>query len=461
MLGLGKPGPSLFFSEVAPVGWWNWFLRLGAPLRAFWRWLREGRGFDVAELARRLGVPAEQLQSCRPDYRPRLIPKRSGGRRVLSIPSDELKSLQRLLLRRLLRRLRCHPAAKGFQPGESIVTNALPHTGQAVVVRLDLRNFFPATTAHRVDRYFRRIGWNRSAARLLTRLCTHRGGLPQGAPTSPRLSNLVNYRFDCRVAAVAAKLGARYTRYADDITLSFAEDERRRIRRLIHFVRRAAAEEGYRLHGRKKLRIRRRHEQQRVTGLVVNDGVRLPRRTRRWLRAVEHRLASGRPATLTPEQLAGWNALRHMIDRQAGAVAEPRAASTDSAPGQLQGAWVMEAIEHDGPAAPNSAAQEGPSPVVWVFGREELRVAQGGREGCASYRLDRSTEPHAITITPKAGPGAGHPILGIYLREADRLTICLGERSRGRPCAFTAESGSGQTVFRLRAVVGPPAEPTA
>jgi retron-type reverse transcriptase len=294
-----------------------------------WRWFRDGSGFGIDELARRLGLPADQLQNVRPSYQERRIPKRSGGQRVLAIPSDELKAVQRRLLRRLLKRLRCHPAAKGFQPGESIVTNALPHAGRAVVVRLDLCGFFPATTARRVYAYARRIGWNRPAARLLTRLCTHRGGLPQGAPTSPRLSNLVNYRLDRRIAAMADKLGARYTRYADDMTLSFATDDRKQVRYLIRFVERVAAEAGYRVHGRKKLRIRRRHQQQCVTGLVVNAGVRLPRRVRRWLRAVEHRLRTGGPATLTPEQLAGWHALREMVVHQAAAGMKEGAPQTE------------------------------------------------------------------------------------------------------------------------------------
>jgi RNA-directed DNA polymerase len=296
----------------------NWFRRLWARVRRAWARFRHGPGFDTTELARRLGVPVDQLLACQPAYNPRRIPKRSGGARKLLVPAPELKALQRRILRRVLKKLRCHAAAKGFQPGESIVTNALPHARQAVVVRLDVKDFFPTTRADRVNRYFRRVGWNHPAAGLLTRLCTHGVGLPQGAPTSPRLSNLVNFRLDRRIAAMAERQGARYTRYADDITLSFAEDDRVRVRRLIRFVRKVAGEEGYRVHGRKKTRVRRRHQRQTVTGLVVNDGVKLSRRTRRWLRAVEHHLATGRPATLTPEQLAGWRALRKMVESQTG-----------------------------------------------------------------------------------------------------------------------------------------------
>jgi retron-type reverse transcriptase len=287
-------------------------------LKKLWQWFWNGSGHTLDELARRLGMASAELANVHPSYRIFTIPKRSGGQRQLASPNDALKALQRRILRRLLARLKCHPAATGFQRGQSIVSNARCHTGKAVVVRLDVKDFFPTTTSRRIHRYFRRIGWNRPAADLLTRLCTHKSGLPQGAPTSPRLSNLVNYRLDCRLAGLARKLGLGYTRYADDITLSFPKDDGRLIRRLIRLVRRIVAAEGYRLHRHKKLHIRRCHQQQCVTGLVVNDGVRLPRKTRRWLRAVGHHLRTNCPATLSPEQLAGWQALQHMIATQGG-----------------------------------------------------------------------------------------------------------------------------------------------
>jgi uncharacterized protein (TIGR03067 family) len=439
------------------MGLWSWLGSLANPLVRLWRRLRDGSGLDVEELARRLGLPAERLETASTDYQQKTIPKRSGGTRLLSVPAAELKELQRRLLRRLLARLKCHPAAKGFQPGQSIVTNALPHAAQAVVVRLDIRDFFPATTSKRVYGYFRRVGWNRPASALLTRLCTHAGGLPQGAPTSPRLSNLVNFRLDRRIAAMAQKLGARYTRYADDITLSFPADERERIRYLIRFVRRVAAEEGYRLHGRKKLRIRRQHQQQRVTGLVVNAGVRLPRRTRRLLRAVQHHLDTGRPATLTPQQLAGWRAFADMVARQGGA--PKRAAAPAPDPGrQLLGDWALLGVDDAGRAALAGAAPEGPA-VVWAFTSEMVRIEKDGQVEWAAYTLDVSARPYAITLTPTAGPDAGKPVEGIYAREGDFLTICLREPGQGRPAGFAGGPGSGQVVFRFRAVREPPALP--
>ncbi len=277
------------------------------------------RGAGVDELARRLGMTVEALQATPVVYREFPIPKRSGGTRRIAAPETALKDLQRRILRRLLARLRAHPAATGFERFHSIATNALCHAGQAVVLRLDVRDFFPSTREARVRNYFRLIGWNRDASGLLTRLCTHRGGLPQGAPTSPRLSNLVNVLLDARLEALAKSLGASYTRYADDMTFSFPKDERTPVHVLIRAAKAILEDEGYALHQDRKLQIMRRHERQRVTGLVVNAGVRLPRETRRRLRAVEHHLKAGKPATLTPAQLAGWKALRLMIERQVDA----------------------------------------------------------------------------------------------------------------------------------------------
>ena len=329
-------------------------------------WLLHGRGMGGDELARRLDVEKRKLRRLKPQYRDFTIPKRSGGVRRILAPDDELKELQRRILRRLLDRLRTHPAAMGFERKRSIVTNAKAHVGRAAVLRMDLVDFFPSTSARRVGKYFRRIGWNRQGARLLVRLCCHEGGLPQGAPTSPRLSNLVNYRLDARLAGMARTFGAVYTRYADDITISFSDSEdgdakdrdissleefwrspwtgklirivpgtatSGNIRYMRDFVRSLAGTEGYRVHGRKKTSVRRGHHCQMVTGLVVNDRVNLPRSTRRWLRAVEHRMKVAKQpraelprelrygrlkqATLSPSQLEGWKALESMIRQQA------------------------------------------------------------------------------------------------------------------------------------------------
>lgn len=108
-----------------------------------------------------------------------------------------------------------------------------------------------------------------------------------------------------------------YTRDADEITISFPKDYPRKVRGTMQRFRRMLKAKGYQVHRRRKLSVRRRHQRQEVTGLVVNDRVQLARRTRRWLRAVEHRCRTTGRATLGDEQIAGWRALQGMIERQA------------------------------------------------------------------------------------------------------------------------------------------------
>ena len=295
---------------------------------------RAGRGVD--ELVDRLGVSLHELTAVPRDYDQFTIAKRAGGTRLITAPDLRLKTMQRRILRRLLGRLRAHPAATGFEKGRSIVTNASYHVGADVVLRMDIKEFFASTSAERVRAYFYRIGWNQKATDLLIELCTHEGGLPQGAPTSPRLSNLVNVPLDARLDRFAHSIGAHYTRYADDMTFSYSAEEARQrllqqqgrgartafdyevapghaVNAAIRLTKIVVAEYGYALHIKRKLSIRRRHQCQQVTGLVVNDKVALPRRTRHWLRAVEHHQAQGLPASLTPAQLAGWQALQRMV----------------------------------------------------------------------------------------------------------------------------------------------------
>ncbi len=295
----------------------------------------ETSGRDLNELARRIGIDAELLRAINPIYREHQIPKRSGGMRTIHAPEPKLKELQRLILKRVLGRLPVHPAVTGFERGQSIATNAARHAGHPVILRLDIKDFFNSTSAKRVEAYFKKIGWDKESSQLLTRLTTHKGGLPQGAPTSPRLANLVNFKMDRRVAAMTEKLSsvntrrlqpipsasgmiATYTRYADDLTISFSVDCGVLVRELIEGIQRIVKNEGYELHFKKKLSIRRSHQRQIVTGLVVNRGVNLPRETRRRLRAVAHHLKTGKPATMTEQQLAGWRALEGMIRNQAG-----------------------------------------------------------------------------------------------------------------------------------------------
>ena len=274
------------------------------------------RRYSLIDLSDRVDVPVEYLESLSPSYREAQIPKQGGGTRYLQVPDDATKQIQRTILKRLLTALSSHPFCCGFEKGTSIVDAAVPHTHRFVVIKMDIRRFFESTPADRVHDYFRFIGWGNEAAKRLTERTTFNGYLPQGAPTSPRLSNLVNHGLDDLLASIAAAHSGSYSRYADDITMSFDRMNGRRVRGIIQEVRRVLDKFGYTMHGQGKLKIYRCNQRQQVLGLVVNEGVRLPRKTRRWLRAVQHRLENHRSATLTAEQLDGWLAFQNMVQRQ-------------------------------------------------------------------------------------------------------------------------------------------------
>ena len=292
------------------------------PAGDFWRETlrrepRPGRPTaNLAELARRLDLDPDYLRRFVPEYREATIPKRRGGGRTLLVPDKPTKALQRRVLRRLLSALEPHPAAVGFRRGKSIVDHAATHAGGAILLKCDVIDFFGATLGTRANALFRRLGWDDEAAAVLTKIACRGNALPQGAATSPALSNLVNRGLDAKLALRAARIGMRYSRYADDLCFSYATERptsARRVRGMLQYARRTCRAYGYTLHGKQKTQIVRSYRRQLVCGLVVNDRPNLPRETRRRLRAIRHHVATGRPATLTAEQLAGWAAYEKMI----------------------------------------------------------------------------------------------------------------------------------------------------
>lgn len=233
------------------------------------------------------------------------IPKRSGGKRQIEAPKTMLKFAQKVILRKLSAEVRLHEACHGFRKAHSIATNASPHVGKAIVVNLDLKNFFPTINASRVFGIYRSFGYGDVEASFLTALSLYNDHLPQGAPTSPMLANITCIRLDYRLAGLAKKIGADYTRYADDLTISGSES----IINYIHIIRKIVEEEGFSV-ALPKLRIHRRGSRQEVTGLTVNDKVSVPRAIRRRIRAALHHVSNGEEVTwkgepLTLESLKG------------------------------------------------------------------------------------------------------------------------------------------------------------
>jgi retron-type reverse transcriptase len=257
------------------------------------------------------------------DGRYRVYPLTTGRRtRWIEAPGPTLGLVQRMLLDRLLYRLSPTRFAHGFVPGRSIVTNARRHCGSHVVVSMDIRDFFRSVPAEMVREALGALELSEADERRLVALVTRKGHLPQGAPTSPHLANLVSRRLDLRLAGLARALGWRYTRYADDLTFSGSGDPRRLVEAVGGIVR----DEGFRV-ARRKTRIMPRHKRQSVTGLVVNDRVSVPRETRRLVRAALHNLRAGSPGDFGPARrarLAGYVAYLHQVepDSYAGALEE-------------------------------------------------------------------------------------------------------------------------------------------
>ena len=281
------------------------------------------------QLAERLGLTVSQLRwlAYHRDvaevvhYSRFTIPKRDGSERAIWAPMPYLKAAQHWILFNVVDRLLVHGAAHGFLAGRSIFTNATRHTNSKIIVKMDIKDFFPTVTLPRVRGIFRRAGYREQIATLLAMICTesprevveHNGKtvyvslgprcLPQGAPTSPGLTNVICMSMDRRLTALAKKYGWRYTRYADDLTFSLPQGSKNddRISTIIGWTKRIVSDEGFRVHP-EKTRVARSGGRQKVTGMVVNKKgkPRVPRQIRRRIRAAIHNLDQGKELT------GGW-----------------------------------------------------------------------------------------------------------------------------------------------------------
>lgn len=337
-------GDGVYFNDAADLDVWdlpepdarlaeNELPRLDTPQQ-----LAEALGLTVGEL-RWLTYHRDAARQVH--YARFTIPKRGGGERPIWAPKPKLKAAQRWVLQNIAERLPVHGAAHGFLPGRSILTNARAHVGSRLILAMDLKDFFPTVTANRVKGLFRKAGYREQVSTLLAQLCTESPRkivewdgaplyvalgprcLPQGAPTSPAITNAISFRMDKRLAGLARKHGYTYTRYADDLTFSLprAHTGNPKTGALIGGVKAIAAAEGFRVNP-DKTAVRRTGGRQQVTGLVVNgtEGPRVPRSLKRQLRAAVHNLKQGKPL---PEgeslaRLAGYAAFVHMAEPQLG-----------------------------------------------------------------------------------------------------------------------------------------------
>lgn len=269
---------------------------------------------NEVQLANAMGITLKELSflaysrrvSSVSHYQKFYLPKKSGGKRLISAPMSRLKRIQHWILEHVLYKIPVHNSANGFVPGKSILSNATPHIGKDVVVNTDVKDFFPSISFKRVKGLFMKLGYADKIASILSLICTEavteevlldgrkyfvqKGErvLPQGAPTSPAITNIFCFRLDKRLTGVAQKFNCYYTRYADDITFSGTLQNNDTSKVLWH-IKKVLSDEGLTIHP-KKIRVMQKSERQEVTGIVVNRQASISREKLRKFRALLHHI---------------------------------------------------------------------------------------------------------------------------------------------------------------------------
>lgn len=241
--------------------------------------------YDVKDFAKLVGVPRTELyrmaNGTRSFYRHFEIPKSNGKMRKISAPMPRLKRIQAYILSEILCRIPCHPCAKAYIKNLSLRDNAKFHREQETLLKIDIQDYFPSLKTDRVYAFFQSLGYSQTLCGLVANLCTLSGGLPQGAPTSPYLSNLLTRRLDQELFEYCQTNGGlRYTRYADDITISGSFDCRVVIPKVYDAIGRSGLKPN-----KEKTHVIGPHLQQNVTGIVVNQKIQVSRTYRKQLRS--------------------------------------------------------------------------------------------------------------------------------------------------------------------------------
>ncbi|MFB2923946.1 reverse transcriptase domain-containing protein [Aerosakkonema funiforme] len=260
-----------------------------------------------ASIAKAMGISIQRLRFIafnrqKSHYIRFQIPKKTGGYR-LSAPMNLIKKAQDWILNHILEKLDIHDAAHGFRRDRSIVTNAKLHLEKEVIINIDFKDFFPSISYKRVKGLFISFGYSATTSAIFALICTEpkikeielygkkelliswtERCLPQGAPTSPAISNLICRRLDKRLIEMAAEYGFVYTRYADDLTFSASGENSQNICKLFKSINWIVNHEGFNIN-EDKTRILRKSRQQEVTGVVVNSKLNVDRKTLKRFRA--------------------------------------------------------------------------------------------------------------------------------------------------------------------------------
>ena len=228
-------------------------------------------------------------------YKAFFIRKKNGGLREINAPCYQLSILLYVINVLFKAIYKPSPSVMGFTEGRSIVMNASVHTGHHYVFNIDLENFFPSIPQARVWARLQLPPFNfpTEVANIVAGLCCHTNAdgtqnvLPQGAATSPLLTNAICDKLDRRMRGVARKFGTHYSRYADDMTFSSMHNVYQEGSEFRKEIKRIIEDQGFKMND-KKTRLLRDGQRQEVTGLTVNENVNLTKKYVRDLRCILH-----------------------------------------------------------------------------------------------------------------------------------------------------------------------------
>jgi RNA-directed DNA polymerase len=240
--------------------------------------------FEIEHLSLLLGVDYLELlkiiNSPESFYRLFEIPKRNGGLRTISMPYPTLLHIQHWIKTNILEKVLLHDCAHGFVKKKSILTNASIHVGKSIILKMDISDFFPSINLKRVISIFRRFGYSKDISFYLSSLCTLKDQLPQGAATSPMISNIIAKKFDHRLNNLANSLNLSYSRYADDLTFSGDYISYK----FVPIVKKIIEEEGFRIND-SKTKLLTGSGKKIVTGISISShSLKLPKSRKRQLR---------------------------------------------------------------------------------------------------------------------------------------------------------------------------------
>lgn len=250
---------------------------------------------DVMKISEKLDVPSNKLYMLSNNYKPRkrrsdseyenyhtVIIHQGHKSRKLNVPNAFLKMVQRRILERCLYKLEVSEYSTAYCKGKSLLNNVTQHIGKEYILKLDISHFFDSIDDDMVYLVMKRLGLSVPATALLTHLCTYKARLPQGAPTSPYIANLVMKQLDEKLGCWCGERNITYTRYCDDMTFSGNKADIHKAN-VVAKVRHMLYRMGFTLNDKKTVFISS-SQQQRVTGVVVNEKPNLSRSQKRTLR---------------------------------------------------------------------------------------------------------------------------------------------------------------------------------